>query len=156
MTVNLRAMTYNIHSGFGRHGHDLHTILRVIEPEQADLVALQEVDFALRRSGYVNQAQWLADRLSMHAIIGGTRRQGRYGNALLTRWATTFVMNHSLTVPASRTGLPGGAPYHPKGTLRCCCDAPGAGAPGAHGPSEAVDPGDHRDGWRPRAGSLDG
>jgi len=77
MTVNLRAMTYNIHSGFGRHGHDLHTILRVIEPEQVDLVALQEVDFALRRSGYVNQAQWLADRLSMHAIIGGTRRQGR-------------------------------------------------------------------------------
>ncbi len=92
MTVNLRAMTYNIHSGFGRHGHDLHTILRVIEPEQVDLVALQEVHFALRRSGYVNQAQWLADRLSMHAIIGGTRRQGRYGNALLTRWATTFVM----------------------------------------------------------------
>ena len=36
MTVNLRAMTYNIHSGFGRHGHDLHTILRVIESEQGD------------------------------------------------------------------------------------------------------------------------
>jgi endonuclease/exonuclease/phosphatase family metal-dependent hydrolase len=120
MTVNLRAMTYNIHSGFGRHGYDLHTILRVIEPEQADLVALQEVDFALRRSGYVNQAQWLADRLNMHAIIGGTRRQGRYGNALLTRWATTFVMNHSLTVRPH----PGRACLEahlttPKGTLRC-------------------------------------
>jgi endonuclease/exonuclease/phosphatase family metal-dependent hydrolase len=118
--VNLRAMTYNIHSGFGRHGHDLHSILRVIESEQADLVALQEVDFALRRSGFVNQAQWLADHLSMHAIIGGTRRQGRYGNALLTRWPTTFVMNHNLTVRPH----PGRACLEahlttPKGTLRC-------------------------------------
>jgi len=113
-------MTYNIHSGFGRHGHDLDRILGVIEPEQADLVALQEVDFALRRSGYVNQAQWLAERLRMHAIIGGTRRQGRYGNVLLTRWATTFVMNHNLTVRPH----PGRACLEvhlatPNGTLRC-------------------------------------
>jgi endonuclease/exonuclease/phosphatase family metal-dependent hydrolase len=113
-------MTYNIHSGFGRRGHDLDNILQVIEPEQADLVALQEVDFALRRSGYVNQAQWLADRLSMHAIIGSTRRQGRYGNALLTRWPTTFVMNHNLTVRPH----PGRACLEahlitPEGTLRC-------------------------------------
>jgi endonuclease/exonuclease/phosphatase family metal-dependent hydrolase len=113
-------MTYNIHSGFGRHGHDLDRILAVIEAEQADVVALQEVDFALRRSGYVNQAQWLAERLSMHAIIGGTRRQGRYGNALLTRWATTFVMNHNLTVRPH----PGRACLEahlttPKGALRC-------------------------------------
>ena len=120
MPMNLRAMTYNIHSGFGRHGHNLDTILRVIESEQADLVALQEVDFALRRSGYVNQAQWLADRLSMHAIIGGTRRQGRYGNALLTRWPITLVMNHNLTVLPH----PGRACLEahlttPEGTLRC-------------------------------------
>jgi endonuclease/exonuclease/phosphatase family metal-dependent hydrolase len=56
----------------------------------------------------------------MHAIIGGTRRQGRYGNALLTRWETTFVMNHSLTVRPH----PGRACLEahlttPKGTLRC-------------------------------------
>lgn len=114
-------MTYNIHSGFGWRGrHNLDSILEVISPEQADLVALQEVDFALRRSGYVNQAQWLAERLGMHAIIGATRRQGRYGNALLTRWATTFVMNHNLTVRPH----PGRACLEahlttPNGTLRC-------------------------------------
>jgi len=114
-------MTYNIHSGFGWRGrHNLDTVLEVISPEQADLVALQEVDFALRRSGYVNQAQWLAERLGMHAIIGATRRQGRYGNALLTRWATTFVMNHNLTVRPH----PGRACLEvhlatPNGTLRC-------------------------------------
>jgi endonuclease/exonuclease/phosphatase family metal-dependent hydrolase len=113
-------MTYNIHSGFGWRGHDLESILGVIRAEQADLVALQEVDFALRRSGYVNQAQWLAERLGMHAIIGGTRRQGRYGNALLARWPTTFVMNHNLTVRPH----PGRACLEvhlttPNGTLRC-------------------------------------
>jgi len=120
MTLNIRAMTYNIHSGFGRHGYDLHTIFQAIEHEQPDLVGLQEVDFALRRSRYVNQAQWLADRLGMNAIIGGTRLRGRYGNALLTRWPTTFVMNHNLTVRPH----PGRACLEahlttPKGTLRC-------------------------------------
>jgi len=120
MALRFRVMTYNIHSGFGRDGYDLDTIVRAIEHERADLVALQEVDFELRRTGYVNQAQWLAAKLGMHAITGGTRRQGRYGNALLTRWPAKFVMNHNLTVPpyAGRACLE----VHlatPKGTLRC-------------------------------------
>jgi endonuclease/exonuclease/phosphatase family metal-dependent hydrolase len=118
--MHLRVMTYNIHSGFGLDGYDLHAIHRAIEHERADLVALQEVDFGLRRTGYVNQARWLADRLGLHAIAGGTRRQGRYGNALLTRWPATFVMNHNLTVWPQ----PGRACLEvhlgmPKGTLRC-------------------------------------
>lgn len=118
--MHLRAMTYNIHSGFGRDGYDLHTIVRAIEHEQPDLVALQEVDFGLWRTGYVNQAQWLAAHLGMHAIMGGTRRKGRYGNALLARWPTTFVKNHNLTVWSQ----PGRACLEvhlttPKGMLRC-------------------------------------
>ena len=118
--MHLRAMTYNIHSGFGEDGYDLRAIVRTIEHERVDLVALQEVDFALWRTGYVNQAQWLGAQLGMHAIMGGTRRQGRYGNALLTRWSTTFVKNHNLTVWSH----PGRACLEahlttPKGTLRC-------------------------------------
>ena len=116
----LRAMTYNIHSGFGRDGYDLQAIVRAIDHERVDLVALQEVDFGLLRTGYVNQAQWLAAQLGMHAVMGGTRRQGRYGNALLARWPTTFVKNHPLTVwpQAGRACLE----VHlaaPKGILRC-------------------------------------
>jgi endonuclease/exonuclease/phosphatase family metal-dependent hydrolase len=118
--MHLRVMTYNIHSGFGLDGYDLHAIHRAIEHERVDLVALQEVDFGLRRTGYVNQARWLGDRLGLHAIAGGTRRQGRYGNALLTRWPATFVMNHNLTVWPQ----PGRACLEvhlamPKGALRC-------------------------------------
>lgn len=118
--MRFRAMTYNIHSGFGRDGYDLDTIVRAIEHEHVDLVALQEVDFELQRTGYVNQARLLADRLGMHAITGGTRRQGRYGNALLSRWPARFVKNHELTVRP----YPGRACLEahvttPKGTLRC-------------------------------------
>lgn len=118
--MHLRAMTYNIHSGFGKNGYDLQAIGSAIEHERVDLVALQEVDFGLRRTGYVNQAQWLAAQLKMHAIVGGTRRQGRYGNALLARWPATFVMNHNLTVWPH----PGRACLEvhlttPKGALRC-------------------------------------
>lgn len=113
-------MTYNIHSGFGRDGYDLHAIRHAIEHERIDLVALQEVDFGLRRTGYVNQARWLGDHLRLHAITGGSRRQGRYGNALLTRWPATFVMNHNLTVWPH----PGRACLEvhlatPRGTIRC-------------------------------------
>ncbi|HTP41867.1 MAG TPA: endonuclease/exonuclease/phosphatase family protein [Nitrospiria bacterium] len=120
MTMHFRAMTYNIHSGFGERGYDLNAIARAIELERVDLVAMQEVDFSLRRSDYVNQAQWLADHLGMHAIIGGTRRQGRYGNALLTRWTTTYVKNHILTVwpHAGRACLEAHLTT-PKGLLRC-------------------------------------
>jgi len=118
--MHLRAMTYNIHSGFGRDGYDLRTIVRAIEHERPDVVALQEVDFGLWRTGYVNQAQWLAAQLGMHALMGGTRRQGRYGNALLTRWPTTFVKNHNLTVwsQPGRTCLEAHL-ITPKGMLRC-------------------------------------
>jgi endonuclease/exonuclease/phosphatase family metal-dependent hydrolase len=118
--MRFRAMTYNIHSGFGRDGYDLDPIVRAIEHERVDLVALQEVDFGLWRTGYVNQAQWLADRLGMHAVMGGTRRQGRYGNALLTRWPTTFVKNHNLTVrPYGGRACLEAHLTTPKGTLRC-------------------------------------
>lgn len=96
--MRLRVMTYNIHSGFGRQGYDLDAIYRTIEHEKADVVALQEVDLGLRRTGYVDQAQWLADRLNLYPFTGPTRRQGRYGNALLSRWPATLVRNHDLTI----------------------------------------------------------
>ena len=118
--MRFRAMTYNIHSGFGLEGYNLDTIVRAIEHERADLVALQEVDFELRRTGFVNQAQLIAAQLGMHAITGGTRLLGRYGNALLTRWPAHYVRNHDLTVRPN----PGRACLEahvttPKGTLRC-------------------------------------
>jgi len=118
--MRLRVMTYNIHSGFGRRGYDLDAVCRAIEHEAPDVVALQEVDFGLRRTGYADQAQWLAERLGLHAYRGPTRRQGRYGNALLSRWPAKLVQNHDLTIWPQ----PGRACLEvhldaPKGTLHC-------------------------------------
>ncbi|HKA82862.1 MAG TPA: endonuclease/exonuclease/phosphatase family protein [Acidimicrobiales bacterium] len=108
----MRALTFNIHHGVGLDGvHDLERVARVIEGAAADLVALQEVDRHLSpRSGYLDQAGWLADRLELDMTYGpvvdlgpaadgpdGARRQ--YGIALLTRVRLREPRNLLLTRP---------------------------------------------------------
>ena len=68
----VRALTFNIRHGVGLDGvHDLDRVARVIEGAAADLVALQEVDRHLSpRSGYLDQADWLARRLDMDMAYG--------------------------------------------------------------------------------------
>jgi endonuclease/exonuclease/phosphatase family metal-dependent hydrolase len=108
----VRALTFNIHHGVGLDGvHDLERVARVIEGAAADLVALQEVDRHLSpRSGYLDQAGWLADRLGLDMAYGpvvdlgpaaegpdGARRQ--YGIALLSRLPLREPRNLLLTRP---------------------------------------------------------
>ena len=108
----VRALTFNIHHGVGPDGvHDLERVARVIEGAAADLVALQEVDRHLSpRSGYLDQAGWLADRLGLDMAYGpvvdlgpaaegpdGARRQ--YGIALLSRLPLREPRNLLLTRP---------------------------------------------------------
>ncbi|HEX6447051.1 MAG TPA: endonuclease/exonuclease/phosphatase family protein [Streptosporangiales bacterium] len=93
----MRVATYNIHHGVGLDGRlDLGRIARVLERERPDLVGLQEVDRHFSaRSGGVDQAQWLADRLGMAVVFGpnidleppapGRPRRG-YGGAVLSRY----------------------------------------------------------------------
>ena len=85
----MRLMTYNIRSGRGVDGRlNLDRIARVIEAEQPDVVALQEVDLSRRRTRNLDQAGWLARELGLHHIFGAARswKQGAYGNALLSRF----------------------------------------------------------------------
>jgi endonuclease/exonuclease/phosphatase family metal-dependent hydrolase len=120
----VRALTFNIHHGAGLDGvHDLERVARVIEGAAPDVVALQEVDRNLSpRSGYVDQAGWLALRLDMHLAYGpvvdlgpvdaeagagadagpvpapeGARRQ--YGIALLSRTPLDQPVNLLLARP---------------------------------------------------------
>jgi endonuclease/exonuclease/phosphatase family metal-dependent hydrolase len=118
----VRALTFNIRHGVGLDGvHDLDRVARVIEGAAADLVALQEVDRHLSpRSGYLDQAAWLAGRLDMDMAYGpvvdlgpsalppdpptaatggseGARRQ--YGIALLSRAPLREPHNLLLTRP---------------------------------------------------------
>ncbi|SIQ99263.1 Metal-dependent hydrolase, endonuclease/exonuclease/phosphatase family [Pontibacter lucknowensis] len=87
----LRIMSYNIHHANppGEKGViDLEAIAGVIRSEEPDLVALQEVDVHIPRSGNVHQAEALAAMLGMHFYFakaidfGG----GEYGVAILSRY----------------------------------------------------------------------
>jgi endonuclease/exonuclease/phosphatase family metal-dependent hydrolase len=108
----VRALTFNIRHGVGLDGvHDLERVARLIEGATADVVALQEVDRHLSaRSGYLDQPDWLAQRLDMDMAYGpvvdlgpaepgpaGARRQ--YGIALLSRAALRDPRNLLLTRP---------------------------------------------------------
>src|SRR5262245_57225477 len=64
--VRLRVMAYNIQAGAGAdHVFDLERQAQAIEAEHPDVVGLEEVDVDWStRSDYVDEAAWLARRLS--------------------------------------------------------------------------------------------
>ena len=68
---SLRVLTYNIHQGFDLSGRPgLEAIAAVIEAEQPQIVALQEVPRGWVVNGAVDALSWLAQRLEMHAAWG--------------------------------------------------------------------------------------
>jgi endonuclease/exonuclease/phosphatase family metal-dependent hydrolase len=85
----LRVMTYNIHRGRGVDLKvDLGRTAAVIESYAPDVVTLQEVDIGRKRSGNVDQAAELANRLGMEMLFAPNIEWGdgeRYGIATLTK-----------------------------------------------------------------------
>lgn len=104
----IRVMSYNIHHGAsGGDVLDLDRIAREIESSGAQIVGLQEVDrHWSARSGYQDQAAWLAERLNMHYAYaanldldpepGHTDRR-QYGTAVLSKYPILSSDNHLLT-----------------------------------------------------------
>jgi endonuclease/exonuclease/phosphatase family metal-dependent hydrolase len=103
----LRVATFNIHHGVGLDGLlDLERIAATVDSTGAEVVGLQEVDVHFgMRSNFVDQANWLADRLGMYVVFGANldfdpltpdapRRQ--YGTAILSAhriraWTNTLL-----------------------------------------------------------------
>lgn len=86
--VSVRVMSYNIHHGRGMDGEvDLERIARVITAENPDIVALQEVDRGVERTGRRDLPGELAALTGMRAFFERniTYQGGDYGNAVLTR-----------------------------------------------------------------------
>lgn len=126
----MRLASYNIQYGKGKDDRfDLDRI--VAELGEADLIALQEVETHVARSGMVHQAEELAARLpGMHWVYGpgidldaampeapGRRRQ--FGNMVLSRWPILSSVNHTLPKIALH-GI-----FHLQRTLvECVIDAP--------------------------------
>ncbi|MGA8113467.1 MAG: endonuclease/exonuclease/phosphatase family protein [Actinocatenispora sp.] len=105
---HVRVMTFNIHHGAGADNIlDLEDTARSIEAHHPDAIGLQEVDRHWdTRSDFLDEAQWLADRLHMHAVYGANldedppadgqpRRQ--YGTAILSRYPILDWSNTHLT-----------------------------------------------------------
>ena len=90
----MRVVSYNIHHGVGTDGRlELERTAATLAATGAELVGLQEVDRHFgARSGFVDQAGWLGERLGMHVAYGPTidlsppaadRPRRQYGNAVL-------------------------------------------------------------------------
>jgi endonuclease/exonuclease/phosphatase family metal-dependent hydrolase len=95
----LRILAYNTHHGEGMDGVlDLERIARVIAAEEPDLVALQEIDHRVERTGGIDQAAEYGALTDMEPLFGGFMeyQEGEYGMALLSRLPILDWTNHRL------------------------------------------------------------
>lgn len=111
----VRVLCYNIHYGQGNDGkYDVARLADVIRRTKPDLVALQEVDVGVRRSGQVHEAQRLAELTGLAVRFGPTQHYegGLFGNAVLSRFPILDVVIQPLPYTEStpeRTTYPRGA-----------------------------------------------
>ena len=82
-----RILTYNVHRCVGTDRRlDVGRVAAVIAALKPDIVALQEVDVGRARSGHVDQAHEIAERLDMDFHFNAAMRveEEQYGDAILT------------------------------------------------------------------------
>ena len=92
----VRVMTYNLHQGFdvnGRHG--LEEMAKIIEAENPDIVALQEVSRGWVVNGSVDMLTWFSQRLQMD-YVWGPAADSAWGNALLSRFPIAGHGNYAM------------------------------------------------------------
>lgn len=92
-------MTYNIRHARGTDEKtSLRRIAQVIRQEQANVVALQEVDRYMWRSGFQDQVATLASELGMHWTFAPSLKIGKfsYGNAILSHYPIASAVSVSL------------------------------------------------------------
>ena len=110
----MRLVTYNVHRCVGVDKRlDVERIAGVIAELEPDIVCLQELDVGRARTGGVDQARAIADRLSMAVRFHAAMRveAEEYGDAILTRHPET--LRHVGALPSIR-GVPG---LEPRGAL---------------------------------------
>ncbi|MCJ7769722.1 MAG: endonuclease/exonuclease/phosphatase family protein, partial [Dehalococcoidales bacterium] len=92
----IKLMTFNLHNGFNTKGElDLEALAVVIEENDADIVALQEISRGWLVNGSVDMLSWLSQRLDMPYISGPTAGL-LWGNAILSKYAITDYSNYEL------------------------------------------------------------
>ena len=92
----VRVMAYNIHQGFGTEGgFELEEIARVIEAENPDIIALQEVSRGWLVDGSVDILTWLSQRLDMD-YAWGPAADSVWGNAVFSRYPIVLSENYEM------------------------------------------------------------
>jgi endonuclease/exonuclease/phosphatase family metal-dependent hydrolase len=89
-----RIVTYNVHRCVGNDRQlDVGRIADVLASLEPDIVAMQELDVGRQRTGRVDQAYEIAQRLDMachfHAAL--TVEEERYGDAILTHYPERLI-----------------------------------------------------------------
>jgi endonuclease/exonuclease/phosphatase family metal-dependent hydrolase len=87
MPEEMRVATFNVKHCQGLDGAvDVERVASVIRATGAELIALQELDKGLPRSGGVDQPAALGELIGMHVAFGATlqRRRGHYGIGIAT------------------------------------------------------------------------
>ncbi len=100
----LRVATYNVHACYGMDRQRSETrIAEVIAELGVDLVGLQELDLSRPRSGGVDQAGLIAEKLGWHRYFHPAMQSGdeHYGNAILSRYPLT--LRHACALPGTGT-----------------------------------------------------
>lgn len=118
----MRLVTYNVHRCVGMDRNlDLERIVGVIAELDPDIVCLQELDVGRARTGGVDQARTIADRLSMSVRFHPAMmvEAEEYGDAILTRLPERLVRAGAL--PTLR-GIPG---LEPRGAIWIRLDVDG-------------------------------
>lgn len=119
----LRVLCYNIHWALGMDGeYDIERIAEVINREKPDLVALQEVDVGVKRSGRVHEVRELARLTGLAARLGPTQHYegGLFGNAVLTNLPILDVAIHPLPYTEATPELT----TYPRGAIAVTVTAP--------------------------------
>lgn len=107
-------MTYNVHRCVGVDRRlDVGRVAAVIAQQKPDIVALQELDVCRPRTGVVDQAHAIAQKLGMHFHFHAafTVEEERYGDALLT------AAPHRVIKAGPLPGLPRIRGLEPRGAL---------------------------------------
>ncbi|MDG3005077.1 endonuclease/exonuclease/phosphatase family protein [Paludisphaera mucosa] len=115
----MRILSYNIHKGIGGRDrrYKLDRVMQVVEHENPDLICLQEVDRAVKRTRHDDQPRRFIEafRPAAHLYqLNVKLKEGGYGNLVLSRWP--FQAHHQVSLRQERR--------KPRGAQMCVVATP--------------------------------
>lgn len=98
--LRFKALTYNIHGGFGKGEQRLELLVQLLRHAAPQVICLQEVKNGPTYYGWEDQSRWLGQRLGYWWAFAPARSHtgGFLGNAVLSVWPIRRTRRHDLTI----------------------------------------------------------